>query len=428
MELQAASKIKSLIPEGDLERVRALERHNILASPSENSLRNIAETAALVFDVPIGIISFVDAERVFFKENYGGPLTGTSIERNRSLCSVVVLNDGPTIFKDLHKNPCHYINPDFIRQLGVRFYSGMPIKDSSGQKIGAIAVADIKPREFSEQEAQILSNLARIVMDELKLRQFSMNEIKVLSRQVHEQQSKLHQTTTELERSQQELDNFLYRASHDLKGPISTMAGLLNLARQEITDTAAIGYVSKLALVNNNMNESLSKLVVIYALIRENGNGHLQKNILDKKGIQKMMDGILLNLKREADKKHIHIHASINEIHFFANHQYFQLVLANLVENAVHFHKKISGRLPEISIAVDRVGNNIELKVIDNGEGIPGDYQTKIFDLFFRGNNSARSGMGLYIVSKLIEKMNGSIKVESEYGEYTKFSVLLPMQ
>jgi len=141
-----------------------------------------------------------------------------------------------------------------------------------------------------------------------------------------------------------------------------------------------------------------------------------------------MMDGILLNLKREADKKHIHIRASINEIHFFANHQYFQLVLANLVENAVHFHKKISGRFPEISIAVDRVGKSIELKVTDNGEGIPGDYQNKIFDLFFRGNNSARSGMGLYIVSKLIEKMNGSIKVESEYGEYTKFFVLLPMQ
>jgi hypothetical protein len=66
------------------------------------------------------------------------------------------------------------------------------------------------------------------------------------------------------------------------------------------------------------------------------------------------------------------------------------------------------------------------IKIKDNGEGIPREYQDKVFDLFFRGNNSARSGMGLYIVSRLIEKMQGNIKLKSESGESTEFTVMVP--
>lgn len=422
----ATNETKNLIPSGDAERVQALQRQHILDTPSEQSLRNLAETAALIFGVPIGLISFVDAERVFIKENYGGSLSGTSIKRNRSLCSVVVLSDEPTIFTDLQKEPCHLISGELVGKMGLRFYAGAPIKDEDGEKIGALAIADSNPREFSFRDEQILANLAKVVGDKLTLRKYSLSEISELSKQVHEHRSNLYQTSNELRQSQAELDNFLYRASHDLKGPISTMAGLLNLAQQEIHDTAAISYLNKLSLVNDNMNESLSKLAVIYSLIRENDANHLRRQELERKDLKKIIDDILLDLRREVDQKLISVKTEIGDVKLFANRQYIQMVLTNIIENAVHFIKSTPGRDPEIKIEATPIDRYAQIKIKDNGEGIPQEYHHKVFDLFFRGNNSAKSGMGLYIVNRLVEKMNGNVKLRSEVGKSTEFTVMIP--
>jgi len=422
----APKETKSLIPSDDYERVQALKRQHILDTPSEKSLRNLAETAALIFGVPIGLISFVDAERVFIKENYGGTMSGTSIKRNRSLCSIVVLSDDPAVYTDLQKEPCHLINSDLINKMGLCFYAGAPIKDDAGENIGALAIADTNPREFSYRDEQVLANLAKVVADKLTLRKYSLSEINELSKQVSEQQNNLHQTSSELRKSQQELDNFLYRASHDLKGPLSTMAGLLNLAQQEIHDLAAINYISKLSIINNNMNESLSKLAVIYSLIRENDSADFRRHSLGTKELQKIVDEILLYFRREIDRKLISIKTEIKDVRLFANRQYLQLVLTNIIENAIRFHKLIPGREPEIRIESSMSDRYTVIKIKDNGEGIPREYQDKVFDLFFRGNNSARSGMGLYIVSRLIEKMQGNIQLKSESGESTEFTVMVP--
>lgn len=422
----ATNEAEKLIPIGDEDRVRAVHRQKILDTPSEKSLHNLAETAALAFDVPLGLISFIDADRVFFKENYGGELTGKSVDRDRSLCSVVILSDEPTVFNDLQKSPCHLINLESIEKLGLQFYAGAPIKDDQGQKIGALAIADFNARVFSSRDEQILSNLAAAVSDKLMLRKYSLNEISDLSKLVVEHQNNLYLTANELKKSQQELDNFLYRASHDLKGPISTMAGLLNLAHQEIHDAVAISYINKLTAVNNNMNESLSKLAVIYALIRENDANHLQRHFMSKKDLQRVIDDILATLRREIDRKLISIKTEIGEVGMYANRQYLHLVLANIIENSVRFHKTIPDRNLEIKIEATRSDNFTQIKVWDNGEGIPSEYQDKVFDLFFRGVNSARSGMGLYIVNRLVEKMNGRVKLKSAFGESTEFTVLIP--
>lgn len=422
----ATSEAKKLIPIGDDDRVRAVRRQKILDTPSEKSLHNLAETAALAFKVPLSLISFVDADRVFFKESYGGELGGTSVNRDRSLCSVVILSDEPTVFDDLQKKPCHLINLESVEKLGLRFYAGAPIKDDQGEKIGALAIADFNVRSFSSHDEQVLTNLAAAVSDKLTLRKYSLNEISDLSKLVVEHQNNLYLTANELKKSQQELDNFLYRASHDLKGPISTMAGLLNLAHQEIHDAVAINYINKLAVVNNNLNESLSKLAVIYSLIRENDVNQLQRHFMGKKDLQRVIDEILTNLKREIDRKLISIKTEIQEVGLSANRQYLNLVLANLVENSVRFHKAIPGRDLEIKIEAIQSAHFTQIKIWDNGEGIPNEYQDKVFDLFFRGVNSARSGMGLYIVNRLVEKMNGMVRLRSVFGESTEFTVLIP--
>ncbi|MEO7988794.1 MAG: GAF domain-containing sensor histidine kinase [Chryseolinea sp.] len=417
---------KELIPHNEATRIEALRNYAILDSPSEEMFRNLAETAALIFNASIGMISFIDSDRVFFKENYGGELTGRSIKRSHSLCSMVVLQDNPTVFKDLHSNPCHSINPSFIKQIGLGFYAGVPLKSKDGHNIGVIAIADYEARDFSEKDERILQNLGKMAMFEMELRLFSFTELHKLNSKVRAQYHELIFTQSELEKSQKELDNFLYRASHDLKGPLSTMAGLLNLAHQELTDTMALSYMEKLSIVSVNMNEALSKLVVIYSLLRENQSSNLHRTILNKSNLEEMLDLIFLNTKRKIDLKNIQVNIALEDVQFEANQQHVQLILSNCIENAVHFHKKIAGRKPIIDVEVKNTSNGVMLKISDNGEGIPTEHHDRIFELFFRGNNSARSGMGLYIVKKLVEKSGGAIHFNSEYGHFTEFIITLP--
>jgi len=98
-----------------------LKNYEILDSPSEETFRHLAESAALAFNTSIAIISFIDADRVYYKENYGGELAGQSVNRTHSLFSLAILQDRPTIFKDLNREPCYAINPDFINTLGLQF-------------------------------------------------------------------------------------------------------------------------------------------------------------------------------------------------------------------------------------------------------------------------------------------------------------------
>lgn len=419
---------RGLVPHNESKRLEALKNYEILDSPSEETFRHLAETAALIFNSSIGIISFIDADRVYLKENYGGKLAGQSVKRTHSLCSLVILQDRPTIFKDLNREHCHAINSDSIHEHGLQFYAGIPLKSIDGYNIGVLAVADNEPHDFTIREERILQNLAKLVEYEMELRSFSISELESLNKRINNKHNELTFTQAELDNSQKELDNFLYRASHDLKGPLATMAGLLSLGNQEITDVSAMSYMEKLSVVSANMNEALNKLCVIYSLLREHGSGLQQTVSLDNKVVKNIIDTIVLSLKREIEQKNIQINIEIENIHFQSNRQYLELILSNCIENAVHFHKLFPGRHPKIDIEVKSSKEFIILKIHDNGEGLPDEYQDRIFELFFRGKNSARSGMGLYIVKKLVEKSKGDISFMSDYGQFTEFVITLPIK
>src|SRR5688572_31241694 len=102
------------------------------------------------------------------------------------------------------------------RRQAFRFYADAPIKTRNGYLIGAIAVADFCDREFEEKHATVLQNFADMVMRELEIRRFSLHKINNLNARIKLQSLELTSTKKALFDSQKELDNFLYRASHDL--------------------------------------------------------------------------------------------------------------------------------------------------------------------------------------------------------------------
>lgn len=166
----------NIIPDNDSERLLALKRYRILDSPSEASFDNIARLCTQIFNVPISLVSLVDAERVFFKANVG---MGKAKEANRgkSLCALAVLTPEPTIFEDALKEPCLIANPNVAGDFGLRFYAGVPLITPDGFLIGTLCIIDQQPRTFSKQEETILKGMAVSVMDQLELRLAALEEI-----------------------------------------------------------------------------------------------------------------------------------------------------------------------------------------------------------------------------------------------------------
>jgi signal transduction histidine kinase len=129
-------------------------------------------------------------------------------------------------------------------------------------------------------------------------------------------------------------------------------------------------------------------------------------------------------------------HFSVIPVHFnlestlkrtlYSDNMRLQSVVNNLISNAIKYSQK-SEKNVDIRVELRETGHFVEMKVSDNGEGIRTDFLPRIFDMFYRASNtSSGSGLGLYICSEIIKKLNGSISGQSQEGRGTVFTVLIP--
>lgn len=157
-----------IIPYNDKLRVKKLHDYEILDSHTEGSFKHVASLAAHIFKVPIALVSFVDAERVWFKANVG--MEGVNeVDRGVSLCSLSILNEDLTIFPDALAEPCLLANPLVAGSFGLRFYAAAPLKTEDGYNLGSVCIVDKKPRELNTADKAMLAHLAESVMKELEL-------------------------------------------------------------------------------------------------------------------------------------------------------------------------------------------------------------------------------------------------------------------
>ena len=199
---------KNIIPDNDLERLSALDRYRIMDSPSEESFDNIARLATQIFNVPISLVSLVDADRVFFKANIGMG-KAKQADRGKSLCALAVLDADVTIFEDALKEPCLIANPNVTGSFGLRFYAGAPLITHDGFLIGTLCIIDQQPRVFTEKEKVILTGLARAVMDQIELRLSALNELdkqQTVNDELTEQREEVQSINEELRQSQENLN------------------------------------------------------------------------------------------------------------------------------------------------------------------------------------------------------------------------------
>jgi phosphoserine phosphatase RsbU/P len=157
-----------IIPENEPERLRAVRRYDVLDTPPDGAFDRVTKLAARQFGVPISIVSIVDTDRIWFKSHHGVDVE--EIGRDPGLCASAILGDEPWVVENAETDPRTMTNPLVAGDLGLRFYAGAPLTTHDGFNLGTLCVIDGAPREFSAEDAEMLEQLAGVVMDELELR------------------------------------------------------------------------------------------------------------------------------------------------------------------------------------------------------------------------------------------------------------------
>jgi signal transduction histidine kinase len=145
------------------------------------------------------------------------------------------------------------------------------------------------------------------------------------------------------------------------------------------------------------------------------------KEVFVKEIVENVCDGF----NDELIQKNIKVSCSVELLDsFYSYPAMFKTIIENLVENAIHF---CGFEHPFIKVRAFQNTDHVNLEVEDNGQGIDPQYQDRIFDMYFRGSERSKgNGLGLYIVKKAVEKLNGQITFTSVYGKGSAFLISFP--
>jgi signal transduction histidine kinase len=227
-----------------------------------------------------------------------------------------------------------------------------------------------------------------------------------------------NQKNEELKKVNEELDRFVYSVSHDLRSPLSSILGLLNIARltKDETELKEI-----LGMIEGRVH---SQDHFIREIIDYSRNARTE-TLIEAIRLQEHVEEIILSLKYHANAGSIDYRNLIpGDLIIQSDKIRLKVILSNLVGNAIKYHdyRKAS---PYIEIGTDPIAGTITIR--DNGAGMKPEHQTRIFDMFYRGSEaSTGSGLGLFITKEAVTKLGGSITVKSVYGEGSIFTVKIP--
>jgi diguanylate cyclase (GGDEF)-like protein len=168
------------LPTDEASRLESLRALNILDTAAEERFDRLTRLAKRLFDVPIALISLVDANRQWFKSCQGLGVTETP--REVSFCGHAILGDEVMVIPDALLDERFHDNPLVVGGPQIRFYAGCPLTTLDGRKLGTFCLIDQKPRDLDEGERESLRDLARMAEREIAAVQLAtMDELTLLS-------------------------------------------------------------------------------------------------------------------------------------------------------------------------------------------------------------------------------------------------------
>ncbi|WP_193217735.1 MULTISPECIES: PAS domain S-box protein [unclassified Imperialibacter] len=224
----------------------------------------------------------------------------------------------------------------------------------------------------------------------------------------------------ELQKVNKELDRFVYRASHDLRAPLASILGILNLCELEKLSSTNRSYL-------HLMRSSIGRLDgFIMDILSYSRNSRLEVKF-EEINFPELLTDAQANLKFMTGSGSLYVEMVVDgKIAFFSDKIRCRIIMENMLSNSIKYqdlHKPFNRLL----IKILTTETNMRISFSDNGIGIYQQHLPKIFDMFYRATDTASgSGLGLYIVRECVEKLGGTVTVESEPALFTKFEIELP--
>ncbi len=231
-------------------------------------------------------------------------------------------------------------------------------------------------------------------------------------------EKKVDDRTTELKQAYKELDTFFYRSSHDFRRPLTTFMGLAEVAKITVKDLAALELFEKVNETARNLDKMLMKLQSVSDL----GS---QELIFKEVFIKELFELAVGKFYDDWTAKNIDFQVEVQlQNHFHSYPALIKIAIENLIENAIQF---CTPEKPRIALKAFEAEGAVVIEVSDNGQGISEQYHHRIFDMYFRGSERSKgNGLGLFIVKKVVEKLNGRIVFQSKLYHGSTFTMILP--
>jgi PAS domain S-box-containing protein len=224
---------------------------------------------------------------------------------------------------------------------------------------------------------------------------------------------------TELQKINSELDQFVYSVSHDLRAPLLAIKGLISLIEFSIDNAVLVQQYSELIKTSVSRLDGTILEILDYS---KNSRMDIVFESIDIKTLAQQIYNDLSHLTQE--KIDFSISLEGNGI-VVSDKNRLSTTLQNLIANSIKYKKKkIDNAF--VKLVISHKNNEVQIDVVDNGEGLSEANQYKAFDMFFRASNSSPgTGLGLYICKEIITKLNGQIMLTSELGVGTTVRIIL---
>jgi PAS domain S-box-containing protein len=214
-----------------------------------------------------------------------------------------------------------------------------------------------------------------------------------------------------------ELQTFIYKASHDLRGPVSSIIGLVNVARMDAPNAAQ--YICMIGDTASRLEGTLEGLLKSLRM----------KDVkvgCEQVELNGLLNEVFCKLRYTEGFSDLDIRLKTGiQGPVLSNREILDCILQNMIENAVKFRNRLRPAFLDISITNE--GETLVITFTDNGIGMSPEIMEKIFEMYFRGSEAATgSGLGLYLVKTGVACLGGSVSVKSTEGEGSRFIVRLP--
>jgi hypothetical protein len=358
--------IKPQIPDNEQERLNALKSYYLLDTLPEKDFDNITALTASICDVPISLVTLLDADRNFLKSHYGVDLSESP--RDLSFCGHAILDETDIfIIEDATKDPRFKDNPLVTEMMAV-FYAGVRLLSPDGLPLGTLCIFDKKPRKLTDKQKTALVALAYQVV------------------QLFEARKKNKALTTlqkELEERNEELKNFAGIVSHDMKMPLANMIITSDMLRSKygsLLDEQGREYLNYIKQSSFTLSEYISNLLDHYE------SDKTAAMATEEFDIQDLLEEIieLLNINIDCE---IHLPEENMELH--ANRVALEQIVLNLIANSLKYNDK---EKIEISFDCWEKDDFYHFKISDNGMGIAKNKLDTIFNLFATTDTPDRNG------------------------------------